>query len=225
MSWVRQAWLDIQNSARWRFLYRPFPDTAALVAGTACYDGTSLGIEDLASWIISDPASGPSLSLYDPDEGVADQQDVFPTDYQLLERRYLFGDESENRDRPLEVAINDQNQLCFGPVPDKAYRLVDFYVRTPQILERDDDVPIMPARYHEAIKWQALRLLAEFDEADTLVLQTADLNYRSYASAMRRDLLRRGGPYIDFDGGLGSSLGGRSFGTGAFGPPPTTGFG
>ena len=66
-------------------------------------------------------------------------------------------------------------------------------------------------------------LLAEFDEADTLVLHTAERNYRSYSGAMRRDLLRRGGPYIDSDP-LGGSFGGRSFGGGGFGPPPTVGF-
>ena len=230
VSWVRQAWLDIQNSARWRFLYRDLPGTAVLVQGTDCYDAASFGLraDDFQSWVIADSQIGAALSIWDPtvfpDNPQADQSDVFPTDDALRKRTYGYGAEAVRQGRPLEVAINDRNQLCFSPIPDAAYRVTGTYIRSPQILNADEDVPIMPAQYHEGIKWKALRLLAEFDEADALVLQTTDLNFRRYYDPMRRDLLRRGGPYIDTES-LGGSLGGRSFGVGAFGPPPTAGFG
>lgn len=220
--------MDIQHSADWRFLYKDLPENtpARLTPGTAAYSGAgSFSLDDFSRWVLADPFSGSAISLQGPNESRADEQYLAPTDYQVLRNRYYFGGQADLTDRPLEVAVNDQNELAFGPIPDKAYIVRGRYIRSPQILTVDADVPIMPAQYHEAIKWKALRLLGEYDEADTLVLQTAELNFRSYASAMRRDLLRRGGPYIDTEGGLGGSLGGRSFGVGAFGPAPTTGFG
>lgn len=250
VEFVRQAWLDIQNSANWRFLYRDIPTGKSLAAGTACYAGTVRGLDlpRFRGWIVADAFSGNAVSLQDPDEDRGDEQRVGAVDSQVLARQHYFGAEADTQERPLVVAINDANELCFGPIPDKNYILRGRYVRGPQIFALDADgapdpddpyqvpegdsfapdrqEPIMPADYHAAIKWKALRLLGEFDEADALVLQTTDLNFRRYYDAMRRDLLRRGGPYIDTEGGLGGSLGGRSFGIGSagFGPPPTAGF-
>ncbi|MYD93355.1 MAG: hypothetical protein F4Y02_06625 [Chloroflexi bacterium] len=236
VGWVRQAWVDIQNSADWRFLYRDFTQAGVvrLVQGQRTYTGKLLR-SDFARWVLADPLNGTGMTA-DPGErgDRSGEFELFPMDYEAYRRTHQFvvGDE---QGVPRNVAVNYENDLVVGPIPDRTYVLRGPYVRAPQMLGKDadgndlsqpdEDVPIMPAQYHEAIKWKALRLLGEFDEADTLVLQTADINYRSYASAMRRDLLRRGGPYIDTEGGLGGSLGGRSFGTGVFGPPPTAGFG
>ena len=255
VSFVRQAWLDIQNTARWRFLYKELPGNAVLRPGVHTYkpDSLGLGAQDFQAWELVDPQIGTSMSIWDINPRTNtfenpqdDQTDLFAIDYATLKRRFQYGTEAVRRERPRYVAISDAvDELVFAPTPDAVadggdaslvpqYRLVATYVTAPQIFreEGDDDVEPagLPVRYHEAIKWKAMRLLAEFDEADALVLQTAQLNLNSYLSAMRRDLLRRGGPYIDTQGGLGlgGSIGGRSFGLGigaGFGPPPTAGFG
>ena len=216
VSWVRQAWVDIQNSARWKFLRQALPAEAALVAGQKVYAPASFGIgagqvPPLQSWVL-----GPRtpLSIYDPDLGQADETEVQQIGYGRWRRNYDFGSEASQTDRPLWVAYDDSatahGSIVFGPAPDKPYRL--------QVFAADADVPIMPPQYHDAIKWAALKLLVQFDEADALAITTIDRELNSYLGPMRRDLLPLGGPYIDSES-LGGSLGGRSFG-GAFGPPP-----
>ena len=224
VSWVRQAWVDIQNSARWKFLRVALPPEAALVQGQKLYAPASFGIgagavPPLQSWILD---RNTPLSIYDPDLGQADETEVHQVGYGRWRRNYDFGAEAAQTERPVWVAYDESasahGSIVFGPAPDKAYPLRGFYWRTPQVFAADADVPIMPPQYHHAIKWAALKLLVQFDEADALAITTIDRELRSYLGPMRRDLLPRGGPYIDSES-LGGSLGGRSFG-GAFGPPP-----
>ena len=216
VSWVRQGWVDIQNVAQWRFLKRPIPETAELVAGTRFYTAASFGITDHQSWIVGNPTP---LSVFPAggDQGVESRL-VF-LDFEDWYLRFDYGSGAAETGKPVYVSLDSDLRLCIGPAPDANYRLRGRYGRKPQVLAADAEVPIMPDQYHEAIKWKAISLLVEFDEADRLVIATAERSLNSYLGAMRRDLLPRGGPYIDATPLGGQDPGSRYY-TGAFGSPP-----
>ena len=223
VDWVRQSWVDLQNMANWRFLYKEFPPSARLTPGSFCFDPSQFNITDHRSWIVGDPQTGTAVTVTPiPTETREDgsvvelaedrglESDLVPLDYEILKRIYDFGAQADENGQPLNAAINDQNQLCIGPRPDGIYKVRGKYVRLPQVFDGDDDQPEgLPAAYHEAIKWKAMLLLAEFDEANSQVILTTERNFKSYYGAMRRDLLRRGGPYLELApiGGAGGAGG------------------
>lgn len=63
------------------------------------------------------------------------------------------------------IIIMPDNSLQFEPVPDGIYTLdADYYVR-PTLLAANDDISVIPERFHQAILGRAMILYANFENA------------------------------------------------------------
>ncbi len=185
VEWVRTAWSQIQaEKGCWLFLRRDFTTAAALIAGTKRYTGASLGIADHASWVGDYPDHG-AVSIYMAGDQGGESR-LSQLSYEGWRRRYDFG--AHDAGKPVHYAISPTNELLIGPKPDAAYAIRGEYWRTPQVLEANADVPIMPERFHDAIVWRALMLLCAHDEAWN-ALKSAEANYKPLQRNMQRDLL------------------------------------
>jgi hypothetical protein len=182
VNWVRQAWTQIQNEKDWIFKRNDF--SGALSIGVTDYAPATFAITSHSKWLIDTEDYQP-VTLYEsgfPEREVAIR-------YISYERwKSLFGRGVHDGNQPVYYSISPANHLLVGPKPDKPYVIKGEYLRGPQTLAVDGDIPIMPAEYHEAITWRAAVMLAEHDEAKT-ARDAAALKYDPIYNTMLRDLL------------------------------------
>lgn len=162
VSWVRKAWVNIQNERDdWPWMRREF--SSALTVGQKRYTAAQLGIATRFGLWVKDEPGFRTFTLYDPDIGVADEGEIRTIDYRDWRVRYDRGAQEQNR--PTDWAVSPLQEFCVGAVPDKAYPINGEYRMSPQILAESNDIPEMPEQYHGAIVWEALKLLGLSDES------------------------------------------------------------
>lgn len=181
-AWVSDAWRDIQNErGDWLFMRRSFQKP--LIIGQAVYAGSTFTLTDVGRWIGDNPDLR-AMSLFDPAVGQKDEFELVQIPYEVWRQRYDRGAHDNNR--PTQWAISPRNELCVGDKPDKAYTLRGEYRAKPQILAVDNDIPAMPDEYHGLIVGEALRLMADSDEAYN-VLTVKSQRYDRLRSPLIRD--------------------------------------
>lgn len=178
VNWVGSAWEDIQNQRQWNWLQDDF--SHALTIGVSRYTDTTLDLTRFASWVDDTPYQR-TMIIYDPAIGVSDESEISQISYAQWKGKYDRGAQETNR--PRVWAISPAGELCVGPVPDKAYVLQGGFWKTPQALTADTDEPEMPARFHKAIVYRAMMLLAEGDESIG-TLQLAEREYQRIFASM-----------------------------------------
>ena len=166
VNFIQKAYTNIQNWRRdWGWLVEEF--TGTLIPGTPIYTAASFNLTRWANWV--EDASADfylPMSLRDPALGLADEGEIDQVYYEYWRGRWGRGDQNDIYwDRPVEWAITPKKELAFGPWPDDAYIIRGQYQKGPQQLLVNADVPEMPARYHDVIVWEALRLLLVHDGA------------------------------------------------------------
>ncbi|CAO3403509.1 phage adaptor protein [Azospirillum palustre] len=189
VQFTAEAWTDIQN-ARSAWLWMRSEFEVMTIAGTAEYTAAAWNLTDLAEWIVDDG----SVTLYDQAIGPADEHQIEPISWDRYRR--LYGRGEQVAQRPIVFSVKPNGAFLLGPAPDGAYVVRGEYRTLPQVLTVNADTPAMPARFHDAIKWRALQLLAEHDEAPT-AMATAATNYRRMLGDLERDQL----PQIIIAGG------------------------
>lgn len=161
-NWVKQAWTNIQNSRRdWGWMVCEFTDT--LIPGTAVYTANSFNLTRFSRWAVDRHWYMP-LSLRDDSIGLSDEHEIPQISYEEWRSLYGRGDQTDQH-RPTVWAISPKNELVFGAYPDDDYTVRGQYVKGPQILAANADIPEMPERFHQLIMWEALRLLMLHDGA------------------------------------------------------------
>lgn len=183
VGWVQDAWTIIQVARTdWRFMRGEFQH--ALVTGQVRYTAANLGLSDHAAWA-EYIEEGPSpYYVHDASLGQADQSGLQWLPYQRWRERWGRGAPASQR--PMEWSVDIENRLCVGPPPDRAWVLSGDYIRTPQTLAANADVPRCPAQFHDAIVYRALMLLGDHDEAPTVIVPSKakfDARYRALVSA------------------------------------------
>jgi hypothetical protein len=193
VAWTVKAWEMIQlANPNWNFLRAEW--SGALVPGETGYGPADLGIAERFGEFIGDSGSYRPLTLYDPDIGAGDEGPLDQISWELWRSRYGRGAQSPSR--PAHYAIAPDRGLRFGPAPDRSWSVRGEYRKAPQLLAADEDVPDLPARYHQIIVWKAILLMSEHDEA----VQGVALAEREYApllNQLQRDHL----PAISARGG------------------------
>ena len=156
--WVNEAWRNIQLEREdWFWMRADF--TSALIINQQSYAPTAapFSLSRFGDWHEDDPYGFGPISIYDPAEGVTDQGELAQIHYLDWQRKWNRG--SHDADRPVDWAVAPNGDLVVGPKPDKAYVIKGFYQKSPQEFAANADVPEMPVRYHNLIKWEAIRLL------------------------------------------------------------------
>lgn len=184
--WVDIAWRQIQNRRNaWLWMRDEFEGN--LSAGSARYTPASFSLTRHAEWINEED----TVTLYKQSEGVSDEGRLLFMPWKMYRRTYERG--TQTADRPVHYTISPAGELCFGPKPDATYVVRGEYRKSPQTLSENEDIPEMPARFHELVAWEGLLLLAEHDEAE-IHIAVANRRKSELSSDLERDQLPQ--PYI-----------------------------
>jgi hypothetical protein len=160
-NWVKDAWQDIQSMhTDWQFLFYEssftIPQYASLITPTEFAAGV---VAEWTPW---------TARISSADEGRAKSQEL------TLQNYYIFRD-SEGLDptvrgRPSTIAIHPRTEaIHLAPAADAEYEFYYDYYRTPQILDQDEEEPVMPARFHALIAWEALSRYGGYEVAPDVV--------------------------------------------------------
>ncbi|WP_337846817.1 hypothetical protein [Sphingomonas sp.] len=165
VEWVRSAWRTLQTKRQdWRFMTGEVD--APLSIGVARYTPGDLDIDRFADWVRDRDAYRP-WTLIEPTVGAQSESALSEISYDHW--RTTYGRGVAQQQRPVEYAIARDGAFCVGAVPDKAYVLRGEYLKLPQRLVANGDVPDMPEQYHDAITYRALILMGEHDENPVLI--------------------------------------------------------
>lgn len=164
LNWVNTAYGDIQRAeTTWRWLQYDFKGQT--IAAVGVYDAAAMGIAGRFSrWVDRGEEGENFFSLYKTSDGPAEEGFLRVVNWQIFRRHYLIGNRTTEQGKPSAISIDDQGKLRLYPLPDDVYTLRGRYVRSPQKLISDHDVPEMPQDFHDAIQWKALTLMGLFDE-------------------------------------------------------------
>lgn len=165
IGWVEQAWRDIQNERDgWRWMQGEF--SGQTVSGTQRYTASDMGIsERFAAWRGIGDAEEDRMSCYLTSSGRTDERVMEYWTWDEFFVQFLRGAQSERTGRPVYWTIAPDDKLVFAPTPDAAYTVRGMYRKDLQTLSANTDVPEMPVRFHDLIKWKALIHLANADES------------------------------------------------------------
>lgn len=163
VQWSADAYDAIQiDRGDWRWLEDTFDGD--LQPGLSIYDAGALGIVRFRRW--HRVTNGEStVSLTDP--ALPTQQPAmlafydWPTFYTQCRVGPSFGQIG----RPQIFTIDPRDRIQLHPTPDKVYGLQGLYVRSPQRLTANGDIPEMPEHFHRIIPQRALMMMSTFDEA------------------------------------------------------------
>lgn len=155
VKWYKDAWTELQTKRdNWRWMRKGFTVNATVgleyYAYTACTDvATSLAITRFAYWYRK------SLKAYKSSDGVGNEYPLIYIEWESFRRLYHYG--TQNNAQPIHVAIDPDDRLMLGPIPDATYVVSGDYQRSAQILAADTDVPEMPAEFHLLIQYEAMK--------------------------------------------------------------------
>lgn len=162
-AWVAQAWRMIQIDRNdWRWMEATFEGTTN--PGQRAYQAQGLGItERFADWVLPDDIV--AFTVQHETEARAHEVPLGLMDWPAFHAATGVGEPETGR--PSLIAVDGQRLLHLDPIPDGRYIIRGRYRQAPQALAASADRPEAPERYHLAIQWRALMLMAQFDEAVT----------------------------------------------------------
>ena len=177
VDWVRSAWRDIQlRESEWQWMRSGFSFNC--VNGTPAYSPSDIGLTDFASWNME------HVRVYDGNTINEYTLTYFP--YDQFRHIYMRGDIPAGK--PAYYTITPDKSLRFYPTPNAAYTVYGDYYKTPTELADDADTPGMPARFHELVKFGAMRKYAAFEGANE-VFQYATAEYNRLMRNLEQDQL------------------------------------
>lgn len=186
IAWVNDAWRDIQNeSESWLWMRHEFEGDTLI--NIDAYTGAAMNATRLRRWLVdmrSEADSG--LTIFEPGDE-ANEGGLRWIDWDVY-RRSTRGTPAAGA--PRYVSVDPQRNLRLSPKPDGVYTIRGEYIRAPQTLAANGDIPEMPEEHHHVIVTRALDYVAADEEA---VWQKPQWSVRSrmQMDALRRDQLPR----------------------------------
>lgn len=179
-NWTIDAWNDIQMMhPHWNFHY--IESTHDCEVGLAILNQTEYAAGDVAEWMVN------SFRIALPGETRRESQPLLYLNYyDWRDNAGLLVEESR---KPDSFTVHPRTEAVhLSSTPDLAYLLWYDYRRTPQSLEANTDVPIIPARYHDLIVAWAVKKYG-WHEAASEKLQSANEVINRLLPALELDQL------------------------------------
>jgi hypothetical protein len=181
VSWVQQAWIDIQTSKEdWLFMREPF--TFNTVAQQWEYTPTQAGLTDFANW------RRDSFRCSSVGQNYSDEQLINYMDWSTYRNLYRYGNMRTTYARPVVVSITPDKNLAFGSVPDQAYVIDGEYYVKPVEMTQDSDAPNIPDRFQMIIVYRAMMYYAGYEAAPE-VMARGEFEYKRLYSRLEIDQL------------------------------------
>lgn len=149
VTWIDQAWQDIQRmNDQWKWLRRTLAP-ANLVQDQSTYTPADLGLTDFGDWLNG------SFRIYQTT--IDNEQILTQYPYEKFRNTYIYGTTSNTSGYPIAITVVPDKSLRLALQPDSnSYFLTGEYYAKPSVMSADTDVPEMPERYHIMIVWSAL---------------------------------------------------------------------
>jgi len=164
VSWVADAWFDIQSAhPNWRFMRSSV--SFATVNAQATYTPAQAGVTagTFRRW------EKDSFRVYHTATGTNSETPLHFQPYDVWRDTYQFGAMRTSYSQPNRITITPNNSLGLGPVPTGAYTVVGDYYISPVTLADDADVPALPDGHSPmVIVWEALMPYAASEESASL---------------------------------------------------------
>ena len=188
-NWVKDAWADIQTmQTQWMFMFYESSFTIPQYASVIQPDEFAAGV--VAEW---DPYSVRISRKY---ETKSRSQPMMIQNYALFKDHE--GIDPTRRGMPSVIAIHPRTEaLHLAPAADDEYELYFDFYRTPQILDTDDEEPVMPSRFHALIAWEALVRYGGYEVAPDVVTRAQTHAHRLMAALMGDQLPAYGMSTLD----------------------------
>ncbi len=173
--WTQRAYREIENRNRWRWLRR-----AAQVTTTASDDTyapsdftdttDSAAISRFGSWRARDPNDPPKIYL--SSSGAGGERWLLVVPWEWFKSIYRIG--TQNTGAPAHLAIDPNNNIVIGPLPNDAYVVTLDYYMGGQELAADGDIPEMPERFHDLIVYRAMEKYAYRESAGEVLARAKE---------------------------------------------------
>ena len=181
VSWVQQAWIDLQTSKEdWLFLRKPFNFNTT--GAQWQYTATDAGLSDFGNW------KRDSFRCSSVGQDYKDEQLMNFMEWTTFRNLYRYANMRNTTARPVVISITPEKDMAFGSTPDQAYVIDAEYYTQPVSLSADTDTPGLPDRFHMAIVYRAMMYYAGYEAAPE-VLSRGDFEYRRLYSRMEIDQL------------------------------------
>lgn len=181
VSWVQQAWIDLQTSKEdWLFLRKPFNFNTT--GAQWQYTATDAGLSDFGNW------KRDSFRCSSVGQSYKDEQLMNFMEWTTFRNLYRYANMRNTTARPVVISITPEKDMAFGSTPDQAYVIDAEYYTQPVSLSADTDTPGLPDRFHMAIVYRAMMYYAGYEAAPE-VLSRGDFEYRRLYSRMEIDQL------------------------------------
>lgn len=181
VGWVNSAYLSIQAMhPGWLFMADEFEFPTKI--GESTYTPVDAGISNLETWSTKQC----DMKIY---ESLHDEGFVTYLPWEQF-RLLLVGNGRILSGRPTTYTIKPNNSLMFYPIPDKDYMVTGQYHMQPVSMTANTDIPIFPAKYHEAIMWLALTMYCAYVSIPDLYAQAND-KYRLLVRKLEMEQLPR----------------------------------
>lgn len=151
VTWVNQAWQDIQEEQEENWLWMRGSVSFATVAEQAEYTTTAapLSLTDFASWRTN------NFRIYKT--SISNEIPLSYLDYYYFRDQYIIGTTRTSYTQPSVITVSPTKSLILAlPPDDTSYTVTGDYQKTPTTLSLDADTPEMPTRFHMMIVWKTL---------------------------------------------------------------------
>jgi hypothetical protein len=165
VAWVQTAYEEIQSLQPWRYNWAEH--TQALTAGVAVYapvNDWGLDFRELAT----DP-----IYVYRTQDGPRSKHWLCHVSWAEMRDMAQVGIQGV----PVYCAMRPDTTIQFHPEPQDGLTAVIEYIKNPDTLVDNLDIPVMPARYHMAIVWRAVMYWCAHDE-NTALYGAANQQYQ-----------------------------------------------
>lgn len=156
---VRDAWTRIQDDPHdWKWMWKR--------------DGSVETLGNVDEYVVEqdfESIHAKSCKIYLKAKGVSDISRVSLIDWDEYDRRY-GALQNKTPSRPNVITVMPNGDIKVYPLPNDVYTITFDYQKNAQILVESADEPEMPERYHQLIKFEAMKVFAGTDDAPELVL-------------------------------------------------------
>lgn len=145
-------------------------------------------------WSTSSFVTASGIDLYPPPQGLGiwDTQRIYINGAKIPIIDYAdYVPEAWDNNKPRAGVIRPDNQLIIIPPPDGPYTISYDYYRSPAVLSDNTDTPLIPAAYRNVIVGRALMLYGNFESAEEVKIQGAEMYQVSLEALMKHQLSRR----------------------------------
>jgi len=166
VNWISRAWGDLQaKRTDWLFLRDTF--TLTTINAQSSYAASDLTYEAGITSARLRLFDKQSLRIYKTSAGKVDEIELPFIPYEVYRTNNLIGQQVSGR--PEYFTVDAKNNLLFDPVPDGSYTITGEFIKTPQILAGNTDIPEVPIHFHNLIVYRALIRYAYFEAASEVL--------------------------------------------------------